>query len=153
MGDDFGIGVGLELDAFADELGLQGGVVFDNAVVDDGEFPVKAHVGVGVGFGGGAVGCPAGMRDAYMSLDGRARQFVFKRLDFARSTNNVYLAVVNQGNARTVVTAVFQLFQAIDKDGKGFVLTDVGNYSAHKKVLFTNYTQNIRKLYVKKGFV
>ena len=44
VGDDFGIGVALEDDAFVLELPLERGVVLDDAVVDDGDGAVVAQM-------------------------------------------------------------------------------------------------------------
>src|SRR5262249_40625595 len=76
LGDDLGVGVGAEGDALGLELALQGGVVLDDAVVDNGDQAVAfaGGVRVGVGVGGGAVGGPAGVRDADRAGGGRVAQ-------------------------------------------------------------------------------
>ncbi len=48
---------------------LSGEVVFDDAVVDDDEGAGAVAVGVGVLFGGAAVGGPAGVADAVGALE------------------------------------------------------------------------------------
>src|SRR5690606_14063661 len=61
VGEDFRVGFGSEDVAFFDEVGLQGGVIFDDAVVDQGNaMAVGGVVGMGVSIviGGGAVGGP-----------------------------------------------------------------------------------------------
>ena len=70
VGDDFGVGFGDELVALGGELGFEGEVVFDDAVVDDDEGAGAVAVGVGVLFGGAAVGGPAGVADAEGAVDG-----------------------------------------------------------------------------------
>lgn len=70
MGDDFGVGFGDEFVAGGGELFLEGEVVLDDAVVDDDEVSGAVAVGVGVFFGGAAVGCPAGVSDAEGAVDG-----------------------------------------------------------------------------------
>jgi hypothetical protein len=55
---------------FGDQLGLEREVVFDDAVVHDDEGAGAVAVGVGVLFGGAAVGGPAGVADAEGALDG-----------------------------------------------------------------------------------
>ena len=47
LGDDFGVGVAVEDDAFAFELALERGVVLDDAVMDDGDEAVAADDGDG----------------------------------------------------------------------------------------------------------
>ncbi len=74
MGDDFGVGFGEELVALGDERGLEGEVVFDDAVVHDDEGAGAVAVGVGVFFGGAAVGGPAGVADAVRAFDGVGRE-------------------------------------------------------------------------------
>ncbi len=64
VGDDLGIGVAVEDDALLLQLGLEGGVVLDDAVVDDDDAAVAADVRMGVAVGRGAVGGPARVADA-----------------------------------------------------------------------------------------
>ncbi len=70
VGDDLGVGFGDEGVAGGGELALEGKVVFDDAVVDDDEGTGAVAVGVGVLFGGAAVGGPAGVADAEGAVDG-----------------------------------------------------------------------------------
>ncbi len=70
VGDDLGVGLGDELVALGGELFLEGEVVFDDAVVDDDEGAGAVAVGVGVLFGGAAVGGPAGVADAEGAVEG-----------------------------------------------------------------------------------
>ncbi len=70
VGDDFGVGFGDEFVAGCGELCLEGEIVFDDAVVDDDERAGAVAVGVGVLFGGAAVGGPAGVADAEGAVDG-----------------------------------------------------------------------------------
>ena len=70
MGDDLGVGFGDELVAFGDEGVFEGEVVFDDAVVDDDESAGAVAVGVGVFFGGAAMGGPAGVANAEGAVEG-----------------------------------------------------------------------------------
>jgi hypothetical protein len=70
VGDDLGVGFGDEDVALGDELALELEVVFDDAVVDDDERAGAVAVGVGVLFGGAAVGGPAGVADAVGAVEG-----------------------------------------------------------------------------------
>ena len=64
VGEDLGVGVGAEHVAGGGELLAQLGEVLHDAVVDDGDAPVAAHVRVCVGGRGTAVGGPARVADA-----------------------------------------------------------------------------------------
>ena len=70
MGYHFGVRFRLEDNALFDELGLKACVVLDDAVVDNGNLSVKAYMGVGILFCGGAMGGPAGVGDSNVSLCG-----------------------------------------------------------------------------------
>ena len=70
VGDDFGVGFGDELVALGGEFALEVEVVFDDAVVDDDDAAGAVAMGVGVLFGGAAVGGPAGVADAEGAVEG-----------------------------------------------------------------------------------
>ena len=72
VGDDLRVGVAAENVALGLELAFEGGVVFDDAVVDDGDRAVAAEMGMGVDVGGAAVGGPAGVADAGGAANGVA---------------------------------------------------------------------------------
>ena len=61
-----------EVDALAHEVLLDFQIVFDDAVVDEGDPPVLADVGMGVDVIWLPVGGPAGMPDAQVPLQVRA---------------------------------------------------------------------------------
>jgi hypothetical protein len=73
VGDDFGVGFGDEDVALGGEFALELEVVFDDAVVDDDDAAGAVAVGVGVFFGGAAVGGPAGVADAVRCRGGGGR--------------------------------------------------------------------------------
>ena len=64
--DDLGISVAVEVDSLALELSLEGGVVFDDAIVDNGDGPEPAtgDMRVCVCIGRRAMSRPASMCDA-----------------------------------------------------------------------------------------
>jgi len=68
--DDFGVGVGGEGDAVVSELFFEFQVVFNDSVMDYCELFVLAYEWMGVFVGGGAVGGPARMGDAYSAGEG-----------------------------------------------------------------------------------
>ena len=130
---NFGIGLGLEFDPVGDELGLEACVVLDDAVVDNGNLAVVAHVRVRVLDGRSAVRGPAGVCDADGALWRVHLELVFKFLDLAGSLYCLDGPVVNKGDTRTVVTAIFQFLEPADENGQGFVCANIGDNSAHNK--------------------
>src|SRR5262249_27997278 len=64
LGDDFGVGFALEADAVAFELASEGGVVFDDAIMDDGDGAVATDMRMGIAFADTAVRGPARVADA-----------------------------------------------------------------------------------------
>src|ERR1700722_1728125 len=83
MGDDLGVGLGDELVTFGDEGALEGEIVFDDAVVDNGEGATAIAVGVGVFFCRAAVCGPARVADAEAAVDGGVVDYGFEVAEFA----------------------------------------------------------------------
>ena len=133
VGDDLGVGLGDEGVALGDELVLEREVVFDDAVVDDDEGAGAVAVGVGVLFGGAAVGGPAGVADAEGAVDGVESARTASRLRSlpgARRSSRP-LGAAGDGDAGGVVAAVFEAAQAFNDDGDAGLGADVTDNSAH----------------------
>ena len=83
-----GIGLGLELVAFALQLLLELQVVFDDAVVDYDDIALAVAMGVRVLLSGTAVRGPAGVPDAERSIDRAQADGLFQiaQLPLARRT-------------------------------------------------------------------
>jgi len=64
MREHFGVGVGFELVSSAEQPLLERVVIFDDAVVDDGDFAGGVKMRMAVGVGRNAVRGPACVRDA-----------------------------------------------------------------------------------------
>src|SRR5262249_1472673 len=120
-----------ELDAVVAELPLEGGVVLDDAVVDDGDAAVGGQVRVGVAVGGGAVGGPAGVADADAAGGGRLAEVAAEGLDAGGLLAKVPVAAGDGGEAGAVVAAVLQAVQPLDEDRLGVLLADVPDNAAH----------------------
>ncbi len=131
LGDDLGVGVAVEDDAFAFELALEGGVVLDDAVVDDGDEAVAAEVGVGVAVVGGAVRGPARVADAGAAGGGPIAEVPRQVLDAAGALAEVQLRAGQRGQAGAVVAAVLQPAQAVDEDRFRFTAAGVADDAAH----------------------
>ena len=137
VGDDFGVGFGDELVALRGEFALEVEVVFDDAVVDDDDAAGAVAVGVGVLFGGAAVGGPAGVADAEGAVEGMVAQDFFEIAELAGGAADFEESGVGaaDGDAGRVVAAVFEAAQALDDDGDDFLTADVANNSAHDWIL------------------
>ena len=130
---DLGIGLGLELDALTDQKFLDLDVVFDDAVVDDGELAVFAHVGVRVDDVRRAVRRPAGVTKTDAALEVRAAVDLFAEdLEPAHRFFDLQLSLRrDDGHARGVIPAVFQMREPVQQDGGRLFLTNESNDSAH----------------------
>ena len=118
--------------ALVEQLLLQLGVVFDNAVVYHSDAATLAHMGVGVDVIGLPVGGPAGVTDAQM-----ARQIrpvvgqIAEHLQPATGLLHPQLPIAAHGDARRVVAPVLQTAQTVQQDGSRFLLAHVSYNSAH----------------------
>ena len=132
VGDDFGVGFGDELVAFGDEGVLEGEVVFDDAVVDDDESAAAVAVGVGVFFGGAAVGGPAGVADAEGAVERGVGDDGFEVAELAGgAAEGEAFGASGYGDAGGVVAAVFEAAQAFNDDGDDGLGTNVTDNSTH----------------------
>ena len=132
VGDDLGVGLGDELVALGDEGGFEGEVVFDDAVVDDDEGAGAVAVGVGVLFGGAAVGGPAGVADAEGAVDGAVGDDGFEVAELAGGAAEFEAGgVAGYGDAGGVVAAVLEAAQAFNDDGDDGLRTNVTDDSTH----------------------
>ena len=108
--EDLSIGIALESMAFVYQVLLEGGIIFDNAVVDDRQLFCGRVVGVCVAIGRLPMRCPAGVPHPDMAFQVKA----FERgLQFGHpSPFFVYVeAAIHQCDPRTVVTTVLKPLQ------------------------------------------
>ena len=77
LGDDFGVGFGVELDIVGLEHLAERAVVFDDAVMDDSDAEMLIKMGMGILAGGFSMRGPAGMRDGQGEFSGCFRPSLF----------------------------------------------------------------------------
>ena len=121
-GEHFGVGLAGEGVAFFGEELLEGDVVFDDAVVDQGDLAGVVDMGMGVAFGGSAVGGPAGVGHADVGWGAVVGvvEGVFEDADASDGPADVQLAGrVDDGDAGRVVAAIFQSLKPFDEKGLG----------------------------------
>ena len=133
--DDLGVGLGLEDRAFGLELGAQGAVVLDDAVVDDGD--AAGLVGVGVALGRLAVGRPAGVADAGVAADRVADEEVGEGDELADRAPALEPPLVEGGDAGAVVAAVLEALQRLEDQRRDLVAAEDGDDAAHQAPAFS----------------
>ena len=91
-------------------------------------------VGVGVLFGGAAVGGPAGVADAVGAVDGVVVEDVFEVAELAGGAAELEaVAIAGDGDAGRVVAAVLEAAQSLNDDGDDFsTVADVTDDAAHR---------------------
>ena len=133
--DHLGVGLRGEGLAVGDEGGTQGVRVLNDAVVNEGEAPVRAGMGVGVRDRRAPVGGPTGVSDARVRVDGRLRvEFLGEVDELAERATHVEAIRGRQGDTRRVVPAIFEARQAAEDNlatTLGRLTCNMSNNSAH----------------------
>jgi len=131
MGDDLGVGLGVEPMALAGEGLAQLPIVFDDAVVHNGQAGRTVDVRVRIGVGGAPMGRPAGMGNAHGPPGGI---FVEDRLepgDLPHGFPHLQGASVDRRDAGRIVAPVLQASESGEENGQGLAWPDVADYPAH----------------------
>jgi len=124
--DDFGVRFALE-DVILAKVGFEIVVVFDDAVVDDGDVAGAVCVGVGVLLGGFPMRAPAGVADpADNIVPGGDGEFINFALGFVDREG-----VAGQGDTGGVIPAVFEVFESLMDDAACRFRADVAGDSTH----------------------
>ena len=119
--------------ALGDELGFEGEVVLDDAVVHDDEGAGAVAVGVGIFFGWTAVRGPARVADAEGAGDGVGGDDGFEVAELAGGAAELEAGGASgYGDAGGVIAAVLEAAQAFDDDGHGGIGANVSDNSTHR---------------------
>ncbi len=131
--EDFRIGIATKDMSLADEELLQFRVVFNDAVVDQGDIAAVIAVGMGVGLVGFTVGGPAGMGDADGSggYTGIVGDLLFQLCYASWAFGDAQLSVVIDADARGIVPAILQALEALYQNAASLLRPDVTYNSAH----------------------
>src|SRR6185437_5855414 len=81
VSDDFGVGVAGKGDAVMNQFGMEFGMVFDDAVVNDSHPSAGVHMRVRVAIIRSAVSSPAGVPDSDRALQSARAEFFVQILD------------------------------------------------------------------------
>ena len=129
----------LERNAACHEVLFDGGVVLDDAVMDESQTSGSRIMGVCIGAVGLAVGGPTGVSDACAAADVLVLAKCFEVSHLAFCLIYVETAVRgNHGNASAVITAILQSFQTLDQNGICLLLADISYNSTHNDDLQFN---------------
>src|ERR1700733_14537336 len=130
--NDLGVGFRRKAVSQAFKCSAQRLVVFDDAVVDDGDIAAR-NMGMGIFSGGYAVGRPARMRNADRARDRLRVERILKDLDLADGTQSRQFPVIEDGQSGGVVTAVLQAAQSLHQNGNRAALGNHAPDSAHSR--------------------
>ena len=108
-------------------------VVLNDPVMHHGESPVFAHLRVRVDVAGLPMGGPAGVPQAHGALQGLAAvHHVGEHLQPPLGFDHLHPFFLGpDGDARRVISSVFQPRQTIQQDGRGLLCSNESNDSAH----------------------
>src|SRR5437764_15280353 len=88
---------------------------------------------MGVLFRRAAVGCPACVTDAEGAFERCDPDGFFKIAELAlRAADLQAVSIAADGDARGIISAVFQAAQPVNDDGDHLLISDIANNSAHK---------------------
>ena len=112
---------------------FEDGIIFDDAIVHDGDLAVAAgDVGMGVAVGGGAVRRPAGMADALTAGSGLfSAENASRSADPAGFLAQMQMPAGRGRHAGAVVAAIFQPSKPSSNIGSASRLADVSDDATH----------------------
>ena len=132
VGEDLGVGLGLENMASFFELRPKRQVVFDHAIVHEDEAPALVEVGMRILVGYAAVRRPARMADSEMAMRRTVRNDLCQIGDASDGLPHFDASAIDGGNARRIIAAVFQAPQAVQEDRNRVCPADITNDAAHR---------------------
>ena len=132
LDDDFCVGLAEELHALLDELPPDLCIVFNDAVVDDGEESVHRHVRMGVDVAGSPMCGPSGVPDAAYAVHLLIPAVAFdQRVHLSAGLEHTDARIALNGYAGGIVAPVFQSFQTAQQDRGCLRRACESDYPAH----------------------
>ncbi len=130
--EHLGVGLAPKLVALGDEALLVGGVVLDDAVVDERKSSAGRHVRVRILIGREAVRGPARVADAERAFERLVFEGVFEPFHLADLLAHGEPAV-HHGDADRVVAAVFEALEARENNGFSLLMADITDDTTHER--------------------
>ena len=133
MRDDLGVRLGLEVMAFGREPFLESEVILDDPIMDNDDLARLITVRMCVLLGRSAVRRPSRVADAVCPIERAQPYRLFKIAELSLGPPQFQMpALINDRNARRVVSAILELPKAIDDQRHNLLISNVSNNSAHK---------------------
>src|SRR5699024_3426660 len=137
LGDDLGIGLRAKADAVIfNQLLPQLLIIFDDAVVNDGDLARLIGMRVSVDIRRRTVRSPARMADADMAFQLVGPDQPVQIFNAAHVLSDLQLSVPDDGDAGRIIASVFKALESVDDHVLGVVISYVSYYSTHIKLLF-----------------
>ena len=129
---DFSVCFALQVVPAVRQKAANGLMVFNDAIVNDGNAAAASCVRMGVDIAGRAMCCPSGVANAHCA---HRRVLVQMRFQIGNLPlfffNPEHLVGLKGGDAGAVVPSVFESFQTIQQNRVSFLFADVSNDSTH----------------------
>src|SRR5215212_6900535 len=116
---------------------LQGARVLDDPVMYNRDVAFAVDVRVRIAFVGNAVGCPAGVSDAGVTLDRARGQRPLQLRDLPCRLSRLDAAAVHHCYPRRVVAAILHAFEALEQQRCCATRSDITDNSTHSLVSLT----------------
>ena len=118
-----------------DELFLQHLVILDDTIMHQSQVTTHAYMRMSIGSRRLTMGSPTGMSDTYTTATVLISS---QRLQITHLTlclvNIQLILTINQCHTSAIISTIFQLLQAIDKDRISIILANISNNSTHNSV-------------------
>ena len=131
MGHHLCIRLGYKGAAMLHQGGAQAFVIFDDAVVNDGDVALHVGVWMSVQVAGLAVGGPAGVADADAPVQRCAGQALLQVGQAAFGLHQADFPAVHHRDARAVIPAVLQAGKPLQQDGLRLLASNISNNTTH----------------------
>ena len=131
VGEDLGVGFGLEDVAAVEQRLLDGRSVLDDAVVDQGDPSRLVGVRMGIDGGWSTMGGPTGVADTGGAVRGTVGDLIGENAELAGRLADLEAVPVQHRDPGGIVAAVFHAPQTLHEDRRRLPWPDISHNSAH----------------------
>ena len=105
-----------------------------DTIVNDRNTVARIQMGVSIFLAGPAVGCPTRVSHPDMPARGRGCKRRLETNHLPDRPAKMQLSLINGGNSRGIVAAVFQTLESVQQDRLSIPFADISNDSAHRRL-------------------